>query len=100
MKCLVIFALVCVAFVAADLYDEEGSGEQSCLQEFKECRDSAEGWRDKFECSQHFYKCRKGEVKDCKKECNEDFHGCRKEGDTNVAKCVWENFKCRVNCSS
>ena len=27
MKCLTIFALVCVAFAAADLFDEDGSGD-------------------------------------------------------------------------
>ena len=29
MKCLAIFALVCVAFAAAELFDEDGSGDLS-----------------------------------------------------------------------
>ncbi|XP_066918510.1 uncharacterized protein [Clytia hemisphaerica] len=98
MKCLAIFALVCVALAAAEFYDEEGSGDLSCKQEYKQCRENADSFGDKRECRRQYHRCRRGEVKDCLKECREEFKECRSQEDASILKCGYEQFKCRAKC--
>merc|ERR1712189_83900 len=98
MKYLAIFVLICVAFATAEFFDDEGSGDLSCQQEYRQCRKAAGSWKEKRQCRGEFYKCRKGEVKECFKECAEEFKECKSKDDASVLKCGIEQFACRTKC--